>query len=620
LIAALLAFILLASTLCFGQAPAAGAKPLTREQLMSLVAAGVDSDQLAQTVAARGIGFEPAGADFEQLRKAGAQPALLKVVADLALGQSRGPLRRDLLLQLVIAGVSYEQIIQAVSERGLESPLGAGDFDSLKQSGASEALVRAVREVNPRPLTTDQVLGLVSGGVPSARAATLIKLRGIDFNPTDDYLETLRIAGADDSLLQTVREASRFGGISIQTAPGAEVVLDDQPRGHADTQGALEIRAVVQGAHRLKISLPYHSEYAQSVTVVARGTARVSAPLELVVGEISVETSPGAEVWLDGKSQGRADAGGRLLLRNVPRGEHQLKLALANFPEQTPAISVVAGQAARVTATLELTAGTVKVSSKDGLRYNWIPPGSFTMGCSQGDAECGPDEGPAHRVTISKAFWLGQTEVTVGAYKHFVMETSREMASEPKFGLVALNPGWTHDQMPMVNITWNDADAFCRWSGSRLPTEAQWEYASRAGTTEARYAPLDDVAWYSDNSGQGRLDSARIMKVEAAKFLERLRENANTIHEPGQKRPNAFNLYDILGNVWEWVGDPYEVRYYGVSPELDPPGPESGDSRVLRGGAWNILPRNVRVSARSRNWVSYRNFNVGFRCARDSAP
>lgn len=104
--------------------------------------------------------------------------------------------------------------------------MDAGDFDSLKQSGASEALVRAVREVNPRPLNAEQVLGLVSGGVPSARAETLIKLREIDFNPTDDYLESLRIAGADDSLLQTVREASHFGGISIQTAPGAEVVLD----------------------------------------------------------------------------------------------------------------------------------------------------------------------------------------------------------------------------------------------------------------------------------------------------------------------------------------------------------------------------------------------------------
>lgn len=99
MIAALLVLMLLTSPLCYGQTPGASAKPLTREQLMQLVAAGVDNDQLAQTVATRGIGFEPTGADLDNLRKAGAQPALLKVVADLALGQSHGPIRKDLLLQ-----------------------------------------------------------------------------------------------------------------------------------------------------------------------------------------------------------------------------------------------------------------------------------------------------------------------------------------------------------------------------------------------------------------------------------------------------------------------------------------------------------------------------------------
>jgi len=207
------------------------------------------------------------------------------------------------------------------------------------------------------------------------------------------------------------------------------------------------------------------------------------------------------------------------------------------------------------------------------------------MGCSPGDSECEDHEKPSHQVKISKGFWLGQTEVTVGAYKRFAGQTGRDMPSAPSF-----NPGWSNAQMPIVNVTWDDSQAYCRWVGGRLPTEAEWEYAARGGSTDARYGPIDETAWYATNSG-----------VQT--------------HEVAQKRANGFGLFDTLGNVWEWVNDWYDEHYYSSSPGADPPGPASGRYRVLRGGSWNVNPRDVRVS--NRTWLNpgYRNIlDLGVRC------
>jgi formylglycine-generating enzyme required for sulfatase activity len=194
------------------------------------------------------------------------------------------------------------------------------------------------------------------------------------------------------------------------------------------------------------------------------------------------------------------------------------------------------------------------------------------MGCSPGDNEC-PDRGvlvekPAHEVTITKGFWIGQTVVTVRAYKRFTASTGRQMPPVPDF-----NPGWTNENMPIVNVSWDDAQPYCQWSGGRLPTEAEWEYAARAGSTEARYGPLEEVAWYSGNSG-------------------------GQTHDVAQKRANGFGLYDTLGNVWEWVNDWYDAGYYQNSPPQDPAGPSSGGYRVLRGGSSYLDPWYVRVSGR----------------------
>jgi formylglycine-generating enzyme required for sulfatase activity len=259
--------------------------------------------------------------------------------------------------------------------------------------------------------------------------------------------------------------------------------------------------------------------------------------------------------------------------------------------------------------------GEVRVNPNDGLKYVWIPPGTFMMGCSPGDNECYDFEKPPNQVTITKGYWLGQTEVTVGAYKRFTGATGRQMPPEPNLNGRPLNPGWGDEAMPIVEVTWDDAQAYCRWAGGRLPTEAEWEYAARAGNTAARYGDLDEIAWYADNSGRQRLDSQTIWKKEdQANYEKRLNENGNGMHEVGQKRANGLGLYDMLGNVWEWVNDWWDQSYYQNSPSPDPMGPASGTHRILRGGSWVGGPRDIRESLRNRRNPGNRDFDLGFRC------
>ena len=221
-------------------------------------------------------------------------------------------------------------------------------------------------------------------------------------------------------------------------------------------------------------------------------------------------------------------------------------------------------------------AGDVRTNPIDGLNYVYIPPGRFTMGCSPGDTEAFDDEKPAHDVTISKGFWMCQTPVTIGAWNRYCAAKG----ATPKTG---------DDSLPVAEVSWDEAQAYCAWAGGRLPTEAEWEYAARAGTTEPRYGKLDEIAWYSENSG-------------------------GKAHPVGQKRPNAWGLYDMLGNVFEWTADWYDKKYYTSQPAEDPTGPATGHARTLRGGSWLLSPRFIRVSYRANGGPALRSSDFGFRC------
>jgi len=219
-----------------------------------------------------------------------------------------------------------------------------------------------------------------------------------------------------------------------------------------------------------------------------------------------------------------------------------------------------------------------------GMKFVMIPPAEFLMGSPPDESGRSPDEGPVHRARISRGFWMGQCEVTQAQYE----------------AVMGKNPSKFKGQnWPVERVSWEDATEFCEKLGQkegrryRLPTEAEWEYACRAGTTTRfSYGDNDssvgEYAWYDSNS-RGKT------------------------HPVGQKKPNVFGLYDMHGNVSEWCSDWYGQDYYSISVLADPQGPLSGKCRVLRGGSWESNPSVCRSAARCAAKLGIRHSGVGFR-------
>jgi uncharacterized protein (TIGR03437 family) len=343
-----------------------------------------------------------------------------------------------------------------------------------------------------------------------------------------------------------------------------------------------------------------------TVTVAVQGPAGVAlSTLTLSSNSATAGTSVTGTVTLSGSdpkggvivtlrnnsTAAQLPAGGSV---TVPAGQTSATFAILTQSVSSPQDVTITASYGGVSRTATLTVnpaaqpGSVRVNPQDGLNYVWIPVGTYTMGCSPGDSDCDSNESPSHSVTISNGFWMGQTEVTVGAYERFAQATGLTMPPAPSF-----NPQWAQESHPIVNLTWDDARRYCTWAAGRLPTEAEWEYSARAGTQTKYYfgndtALLGDYAWYSSNSGSGT-------------------------HPVGQKKPNAWSLYDILGNVWEWCQD-----WYGSYPSqavTDPAGPSSGTSLILRGGSWADGAPYIRVSKRVYGVPGGRSgASGGFRC------
>ena len=225
-----------------------------------------------------------------------------------------------------------------------------------------------------------------------------------------------------------------------------------------------------------------------------------------------------------------------------------------------------------------------------GMEFVLIPAGSFTMGSDNSD-----DEKPTHRVRISQSFYLGKYEVTQEQWYKVMKKNPAHFKTE-KVGMNSRNH-------PIESVSWNDVQEFIRRLNKkeggnkyRLPTEAEWEYAARAGTTSTwpfgnseSYA--GNYAWFDGNSGK-------------------------TTHPVGQKYPNKWGLHDMSGNVWEWVQDWYNDKYYSRSPSTDPKGPSSGSRRVLRGGSWGNSAGSLRPADRLSLSPGNRYDSLGFRLLR----
>ena len=275
--------------------------------------------------------------------------------------------------------------------------------------------------------------------------------------------------------------------------------------------------------------------------------------------------------------------------------------------------------------------GDTWTSPKDGMLMAYIPAGTFWMGAVRGDSKAHDDEKPGHEVALD-GYWIDTTEVTNAMFARFVEQTGYLTEAEKQGSGYAYNPDtrswkdtkgadWLHphgtdsniiglEQHPVVQISWDDAIAYCAWRDARLPTEAEWEKAARGtdmriypwgnGAPDGEYANFADrnlaVDWAENTSDDGFQFTAPVGSYLAG--------------------ASPYGIFDMAGNVWEWVQDWYGETYYNSSPNANPAGPAAGTFHVVRGGSWNAAGPSLRLSFRRRLVSAPRIDYFGFRCAR----
>ena len=259
----------------------------------------------------------------------------------------------------------------------------------------------------------------------------------------------------------------------------------------------------------------------------------------------------------------------------------------ATIVEAIPDPAVVTDSTLRLAITVSGMAWRVRDTATQ-MEMLFVPAGTFAMGCSPSDGSCSSDENPTHSVTLTQSFYMGRYEVTQSQWV-------AKMGSNPSYFAGQSDSA----SRPVEQVSWDTIQGYLSATGMRLPSEAEWEYACRAGTTTAfnfDYGSSDSntvetIAWYYLNSG-------------------------SRTHAVGGKAANALGLHDMSGNVWEWVNDWFDGSYYSVSPSTNPLGPLSGSVRVFRGGSWDVGPQLLRSSYRiiPSGWPGR---TIGFRVARN---
>jgi formylglycine-generating enzyme required for sulfatase activity/uncharacterized caspase-like protein len=346
------------------------------------------------------------------------------------------------------------------------------------------------------------------------------------------------------------------------------------------------------GAAELRLGHPVGSTPA-----VNPQPAPVPVPDPVVLGtsgKLKVESTPaGASVYVDGEKQGVTPLEIELDLGFAKSKAVEVGVELNGYKRELLAVTLSRGSSTPLSLGLEKLPqpvgpqlGQVKVNPKDGAEMIFIPAGEFIMGSNDGN----DNEKPQHTVYLD-GYWIYKTEVTVGQYRKFCAAMGHKMPKAPKWG-------W-NETHPVVNVSWDDAKAYCDWAGVSLPTEAQWEKAARG--TDGRKYP-----WGNE------------WDMSKLQLSHRKIEDAGGTSSVGSFLAGAspYGALDMEGNVWEWCNDWYGETYYQGAPTRNPSGPVSGQDRVLRGGSWvAVSPGDFRVPFRVRNTPSDRYVGYGFRCS-----
>ena len=315
--------------------------------------------------------------------------------------------------------------------------------------------------------------------------------------------------------------------------------------------------------------------------------------LAAIQGNLSVNYKPfGADVYVDGKKIGQSPR----VFNGIMVGNHKVEIKKNGYGTDSKTVNILEGQTATISGVLTTntsssiasgtssSGNTITIPVKNGISIDMVrvEAGTFTMGATPEMKDPWDDEKPAHQVTLTNDYYIGKYEVTQALWQ----------------AVMGNNPSnFKGDDLPVEKVSWDDCQEFIsklnRLTGKtfRLPTEAEWEYATRGGKKSRGYqysgsSNLSDVAWYGGNSG-------------------------NKTHSVGSKQANELGIYDMSGNVWEWCQD--WKGSYSSSSQVNPTGANSGSFRVYRGGSWGSTAGFCRSSCRGYGTPDYRNSNLGLR-------
>jgi formylglycine-generating enzyme required for sulfatase activity len=500
----------------------------------------------------------------------------------------RGGHTYELMLQLQAAPV-YRQFLQFDIR-----PADAHAIVVLSQQGAQQEMLNDNdgdgQIVKSMPLGSYSYQVMAENYYPSEGVVTLKEANG-----THKEQVTLK---------------PNFAVITLNVNADADILVNGELKGRRQWSGKLR-----PGQYAIECRQDRHQTTTQTITVEENQPRTYTLiPPVPIVGTLQVVTEPlGASVTIDGQERGVTP----LAVSDLLIGQHSLSLNLANHKSETRSFeikekdvtslevalskavatpvkeNVVADQGNSRTFTITGHGKTVTFTMKH------VAAGTFQMGGS--DSYAGSDEKPVHSVTLTKDYYMGETEVTQALWYAVMGQKPTNVGSA-----WSSNRG-LGDSYPAYNISYEDCQTFIASLNSKLssqlnngekfrfPTEAQWEYAARGGNRSQGYIyagsnTIEDVAWYTDNSG-------------------------SKTHKVKGKQANELGLYDMSGNVWEWCLDWYNSRYYSSSPATDPVNTTKASGRVNRGGGWNNLADYCRVALRNFITPAFRNGTLGLRLA-----
>lgn len=375
-----------------------------------------------------------------------------------------------------------------------------------------------------------------------------------------------------------------YGSLNIESTPiGAIIQLDNKEVGKTPKS----INEILVGRHEIKLTKEGFAPYTEMVTIAKGERKQVNATLSNGKEIQFTCNVPNAQLEIDGQRMNSAN--GTYMLTY---GQHNLRATAADYREYTYTFNVSESSSRSHSITMQAMRKDEETFTVNGVSFTMklVEGGTFKMGSNDSDAES--DEKPVHKVTLS-SYYIGETEVTQALWKAV-------MGSNPSY--------FKGDNLPVEQVSWNDCQEFIRklnqktGKNFRLPTEAEWEYAARGrkksrGCKYAGSNNLRDVAWFGQSDGRTFDNGNSGEKTHAVKM----------------KSANELGLYDMSGNVWEWCSDWFNSDYYGKSSSVNPQGPSSGSSRVLRGGSWDRYARRCRVSYRLSSDPDNRLSIFGFR-------